>query len=126
VQAPASPAASSSEFLHKGPSRMKQFTERYWKSKFARFVKSYGVDSLAVQLDIRPSAIYHWIRGATTPRPVHAAMIQRLAREGGSRLTMEQIYEHSLSLRAGEIEPAAEALPSRVAGAAPTHLTSGS
>jgi hypothetical protein len=105
---------------------MKQITERYWKSKFARFVKSYGVDSLAMQLDIRPSAIYHWIRGATTPRPVHAAIIQRLAREGGSRLTMEQIYEHSLSLRAGKIESAAETLRSRVAGPALAQLTSGS
>jgi hypothetical protein len=111
------PAGSPcSEFLHKGPRRMKQNTERYWKSKFARFVKSYGVDSLAMQLDIRPSAIYHWIRGATTPRPVHAAIIQRLAREGGSRLTMEQIYEHSLSLRAGELLSAPETPPGLAVG----------
>src|SRR5580700_6064538 len=27
----------------KGAGRMKQFNERYWKSKFARFVRSYGV-----------------------------------------------------------------------------------
>jgi hypothetical protein len=90
---------------------MKPITERYWKSKFARFVKSYGVDSLAMQLDVHPSAIYHWIRGATTPRPVHAAIIQRLARERGSRLTMDQIYGHSRAVRAYELlsEPFREA-----------------
>ena len=79
---------------------MKQITERYWKSKFARFVKSYGVDSLAKQLDVQPSAIYHWLRGATTPRPVHAEIIQRLARELGTRLTFDQIYGHSRAVRA--------------------------
>jgi hypothetical protein len=31
-----------------------------------------------------PSAIYHWIRGATMP--------QRLARERGLRLTLDEIY----------------------------------
>lgn len=90
---------------------MKQINERYWKSKFARFVKTYGVDELAVQLDVLPSAVYHWIRGATTPRPAHAAIIQRLARERGSRLTMDQIYGHFLSLRAAKLpsEPFLEA-----------------
>lgn len=90
---------------------MKQITERYWKSKFARFIKSYGVDSLAKQLDVQPSAIYHWLRGATTPRPVHAEIIQRLARERGARLTMDQIYGHFRSLRAAKLpsEPFLEA-----------------
>jgi hypothetical protein len=105
---PESPTFSQCD---KGASRVKQINERYWKSKFARFVKTYGVDELAVQLDVLPSAIYHWIRGATTPRPTHAAIIQRLARERGSRLTMDQIYGHSLSLRAAKFpsEPFLEA-----------------
>ena len=68
-----------------------QQIERYWKSRFARFVKSYGVVNLALQLDVLPSAIYHWIQGSTAPRPVHAEIIQRLARERGARLTMDQI-----------------------------------
>jgi hypothetical protein len=84
---------------------MRVFFERRWKSKFARFIKSYGVESLAVQLDVRPSAIYHWIRGETTPRPVHAEIIQRLARERGSRLTMDDIYGHARVVRAGKIKP---------------------
>lgn len=81
-----------------------QPVERYWKSKFARFVKSYGVHDLAKRLGLDPSAIYHWIQGDTAPKPVHAEIIQRLAREhGGARLTMDQIYGHFLSLRAAEV-----------------------
>jgi hypothetical protein len=93
---------------------------RRWKSKFARFVRAYGVELLAVQLDVRPSAIYHWIRGATRPRPEHAEIIQRLARERGRRLTFDEIYGHARELRADEIKlgialpPAAQILPFRV------------
>jgi hypothetical protein len=72
---------------------------RHWKSRFAHFIESYGATRLAAALDIRPSAIYHWIRGATTPRPVHATIIQRLARESGVKLTFDQIYGHSRDLR---------------------------
>jgi hypothetical protein len=78
---------------------MRRIATRYWKSKFARFIQSYGVDSLAAELDVRPSAIYHWIRGATTPRPAHAEIIKRLARERGSRITMDEIYGHSRAVR---------------------------
>lgn len=55
-------------------------------------------------LDVRPSAIYHWIRAATTPRPANAEIIQRLARERGFRLTMDEIYSHSRTVRADEIK----------------------
>jgi hypothetical protein len=73
-----------------------------WRSKFERFVRTYGVERLATGLDIRSSAIYHWLRGATAPRPTHASIIQRLARESGVNLTFDQIYQHSRDLRAGE------------------------
>jgi len=73
--------------------------ERLWSSRFARFVTGYGVTRLAKRLEIRTSAIYHWIRGATAPKPVHAAIIQRLARESGARLTFDQIYRHAHDLR---------------------------
>jgi hypothetical protein len=73
---------------------MSRMIRNRWKSKFARFVRSYGVELLAAGLDVRPSAIYHWIRGATAPRPAHAAIIQRLASERGVRLTLDQIYQH--------------------------------
>jgi hypothetical protein len=88
---------------------MSRIIRKRWKSKFARFVLDYaqreprdarghvmgGATLLARHLGIRPSAIYHWVRGATAPRPVHAAIIQRLARERGVRLTLDQIYGHS-------------------------------
>jgi hypothetical protein len=83
---------------------MRRVVPRRWKSKFARFIQSYGVESLAMELDVRPSAIYHWIRGATTPRPVHAEIIQRLARERRCRLTMDEIYGHSRAVRADNIK----------------------
>ena len=73
---------------------MRSFPER-WKSEFARFIKSYGVESLAVQLDVNPSAIYHWIKGVNAPRRTHAEIIQRLARERGTTLTMDAIYRHA-------------------------------
>jgi hypothetical protein len=78
---------------------MSQMIRKRWKSKFARFIRVYGVELLAVEVDVRPSAIYHWIRGATTPRPAHAAIIQRLARERGVKLTLDEIYRHSRELR---------------------------
>jgi hypothetical protein len=83
---------------------MSRIIMRRWKSKFARFIQSYGVNFLAVELDVRPTAIYHWIRGATSPRPAHAEVLQRLARERGSRLTMDEIYGHSRTVRAAEIK----------------------
>ena len=79
---------------------MAQRKEKRWKSKFARFVLSYGVESLAKQLDVDPSAIYHWVRAVVRPKPEHAATIQRLAREGGIRLSLDSIYGHSSDLRA--------------------------
>jgi hypothetical protein len=76
--------------------------ERLWSSAFARFVTAYGIDRLATALEISSPAVFHWIRGATAPKPAHAVIIQRLARESGVRLTLDQIYQHSRDLRAGE------------------------
>jgi hypothetical protein len=72
----------------------------YWKSKFAGFVQSYGVENLARSLEITPPAIYHWIRGRSSPKPEHAAIIQRLARERGASLSFEEIYGHATDVRA--------------------------
>jgi hypothetical protein len=74
-----------------------------WKSKFARFARSYGVERLALQLDVRPSAIYQWIRGSTSPRPAHATILQRLARERRVRLTFDEIYRHRSVVRARHV-----------------------
>lgn len=83
---------------------MAHHVQRNWKSKFARFVESYGVDSLAAKLDVRPSAIYHWIKGATAPKPVHAEVITHLAGRSGHRLTIDDVYRHFLDLQPVEEE----------------------
>jgi hypothetical protein len=81
---------------------MRQVARGRWDSKFARFVQSYGAERLAGALDIHPSAIYHWIRGVTTPRPDRAAIIQRLAHEIGLSLTFDEVYGHVSQLRASD------------------------
>jgi hypothetical protein len=88
---------------------------RYWRSKFARFIQSYGVESLAAKLEVRPSAIYHWIRGTTTPRPAHAEVIKRLARKRGSALTMDEIYGHARAVRADQLKVETAIFSSRAA-----------
>jgi hypothetical protein len=94
-----------------------------WKSKLARFIHYYGVESLAAELD--PSAIYHWIRGATTPRRAHAEVIQRLARRGRSRLTMDEIYGHSRAVRADNCKLRKGLPPTLAAGPSPADLHRG-
>lgn len=84
---------------------MSRIILKRWKSKFARFIQAYGVKSLAVELDVHPTAIYHWVRGAVTPRAAHAEVMRRLARERGSRLTMDEIYGHARSVRGGDSKP---------------------
>jgi hypothetical protein len=75
---------------------------KYWDSAFARFVKSYGVERLAIALDVHASAVYHWIRGVAVPKTVHVAKIQRVARESGASLSFDEIYGHVSELRANE------------------------
>lgn len=66
-----------------------------WDTPFARFVGQFGVRSLADRLSIEPSAVYHWIRGATQPRAAIAFDICELAREVGTALSFEEVYKHS-------------------------------
>jgi hypothetical protein len=85
-----------------------------WNSEFALFVSGYaqglqdsrnhavaGPTLLAQHLGIHPSSIYHWIRGASAPRPWHAERLRCLASQRGINLTLEQIYEHSRQFRSG-------------------------
>lgn len=66
-----------------------------WNSKFAQFVKGFGVEKLARCLGVTSSAIYHWSRGVTLPKQAHARELQRLASELGVTLTMDEIYEQT-------------------------------
>jgi hypothetical protein len=72
------------------------------RSKFERFLRNYGVARMAIQLQIDESACYHWLRGVTRPKPEFAATIQRIAREQGSSLTLDDIYGHARKLRAAD------------------------
>jgi hypothetical protein len=81
---------------------MPAMIRRRWKSKFARFVQSYGVGSLAVELHVEASAIYHWIRGVATPRADRIAIILRLAHERGVGLQFEDVCSHVREIRASD------------------------
>jgi len=72
------------------------------RSKFEQFLRRYGVARMAAQLQIDESAIYHWLRGVTRPKPEFAVIIQRIAREEGSSLTLDDIYGHARKLRAAD------------------------
>ena len=69
-------------------------SDNRWNSKFGRFVKSYGVELLAVRLKVVPNSIYDWISGRTSPHPANALAIQRLAKRRGIALSLNQIYLH--------------------------------
>lgn len=64
------------------------------QTKFGAFVRDFGVDELAERLAIRPSAIYHWLNGTTSPHPSNAIRIQALAKRRGVSLTLDEIYQH--------------------------------
>jgi len=81
--------------------------DKRWNSKFAGFVQSYGVEKLARQLRIAPSAVYHWMSGKTSPHPAKAISIQRIARRRGFSLTLEEIYQHSREVRSEPFRAAA-------------------
>lgn len=63
-----------------------------WQSKFGRFVSQYGAENLAEELGVDRTAVYHWIRGATSPQTATAAHIRVLARENGFRISFDDIY----------------------------------
>lgn len=68
--------------------------DKRWDSKFGRFVKQYGVGLLASRLRVRSTAVYGWISGRTSPTPVNALAIQKLAKRRGVALSLDEIYQH--------------------------------
>lgn len=68
-------------------------------TKFDSFVRDYGVENLAQRLDVNPSAIYHWLRGSTSPHPANAIKIQTLAKERGIALSLDEIFQHFREVR---------------------------
>jgi transcriptional regulator with XRE-family HTH domain len=64
------------------------------QTKFDSFVREFGVEELARRLGVNPSAIYHWLRGSTSPHPANAIRIQVLAKQRGVALSLDEIYQH--------------------------------
>jgi transcriptional regulator with XRE-family HTH domain len=69
------------------------------QTKFAKFVRGFGVEDLARRLDVNPSAIYHWLRGKTIPDPKNALKVQKLAKRRGVELSLDEIYQPSREVR---------------------------
>lgn len=83
-------------------------SEDRWSSKFGEFVSSYGVTSLARAIDVHPSAVFHWMSGATYPKPPHACAMQFLAAERGFSLSLDEIYEAPRQVIAQACSPATD------------------
>lgn len=64
-----------------------------WQTRFARAVRRLGVARLARELEVDPSSIYQWIRGATRPRHEYVVMILALARAEQIELSYSDIQD---------------------------------
>jgi hypothetical protein len=74
---------------------------RRWRTQFGRWVTSYGVSRLAVELSgaghpVTRHAIYQWVAGVTAPRPGRALAIVQLSR---GEVAMGDIYRQRASTR---------------------------
>ena len=69
------------------------------QTKFDKFIRGFGVEELARRLEVNSSAIYHWLRGATVPDPKNAVKVQKLAKQRGIALSLDEIYQHSREIR---------------------------
>jgi hypothetical protein len=85
------------------------------QTKFDRFVRGFGVERMARRLAVNPSAVYHWLRGASAPRPVTAIKIQTLAKQRGVALSLDEIYQHFREVRSERYAPSSlKPQPARV------------
>jgi hypothetical protein len=69
------------------------------RTKFDQFVRAFGINELAQRLSVDPTAIYHWLRGSTSPHPANAIKIQKLAKQRGVVLSLDEIYQHFREVR---------------------------
>ena len=70
-------------------------TSNRWRSRFGKFIQAYGTAKLARELAINSSTIYHWMGGASSPRPTNAQQILTAAKSIQFRLTHRDIYENA-------------------------------
>lgn len=84
------------------------------QTKFDQFVREFGVVNLSRELEINPSAVYHWLAGSTRPRIEYADQILSLAKRRRFALSLVEIYQHSRSIRSGPRMGSLKPQPARV------------
>lgn len=85
----------------------------FWRTRFGSFVSNYGnggaeaevsgVPRLVMDLSERgvslsKQTVYHWLSGATSPRPHVAEVLRDLS---GGQLTLDAIFEHRREVATG-------------------------
>ena len=67
--------------------------DRRWKTRFGSFVSEFGAERLAESLEVRPPAVYQWVKGETSPTPARAFAILRIASQSGFEISLDDIYQ---------------------------------
>ena len=68
--------------------------DRRWQTKFGSFVAEFGAERLAESLEVRPPAVYQWVKGHTAPTPARACAMQ-IAAQIGFEISLDDIYQRS-------------------------------
>jgi DNA-binding transcriptional regulator YdaS (Cro superfamily) len=69
--------------------------DRRWQTKFGSFVAEFGAERLAESLEVRPPAVYQWVKGKTAPTPARASAILEIAAQNGFEISLDDIYQRS-------------------------------
>ncbi len=69
--------------------------DRRWQTKFGTFVSEFGAERLAEILEVRPPAVYQWVKGHTALTPARACAILQIAAQNGFEISLDDIYQRS-------------------------------
>jgi DNA-binding XRE family transcriptional regulator len=67
--------------------------DRRWQTKFGNFVSEFGAERLAETLEVRPPAVYQWVKGESAPTPARAFAIMQIACQNGFVISLDDIYQ---------------------------------
>jgi hypothetical protein len=67
--------------------------DRRWQTRFGSFVAEFGAERLAESLEVRPPAVYQWVKGETAPTPARAFAIMQIACQNGFVISLDDIYQ---------------------------------
>lgn len=81
--------------------------KRWGNSKFARFVQNFGVEELANELGVHPTAVYHWMGRRNRPHSLKFVSINQIARRRGVTLSIAEILRYFRDVRSEPYEIAA-------------------